>query len=116
MSESPRSLGRFEIDCFREIGKASTVFIQQGGELGRGAWTSGLSNGGQSFTNGRIVCDGADIGCNPVTQRVGHSAFAEKSYHAIHSKLGESGFGYGRHVRSKRHANVARNGKEPRSA
>src|SRR5215212_5691781 len=98
-----RSLGRFEIDYFCEISQASTVFIQQSGELGRGAWTSGLSNDGQSLTNARIACDGADIRCNPVSQCVGHSAFAEKPYHAVHSKLRESGFGYGRHVRGKRH-------------
>ena len=56
-----RSLGRFKIDCFREISKAPTVSLQRSGELGRGACTSGLSDGGQSFTNARIVCDGADI-------------------------------------------------------
>src|SRR5438132_13504019 len=65
-----RSLGRFKIDCFREISKAPTVSLQRSGELGRGACTSGLSNSGQSFTNARIVCDGADIRCDPVTQRV----------------------------------------------
>jgi hypothetical protein len=109
-------LDRFKIDCFREIGKASTVLIQQSGELDRGAWTGGLSNGGQSFTNAGVVCYGADIGCNPVTQRVRHSAFAEKSYHAVHPELRVASFGYGWHFGGDRHPNVARNGNEPRSA
>ena len=79
MKEFSRLLGHSKIDCFCEISKALTVLIQQGGKLGRGGWTSCLSNGGQSVANAGIACDGADIGCNPVTQRVGHAALAVKS-------------------------------------